>query len=97
MSDDLGRLNILGNNNQFSDPSFDRLSRFVCALSQFTSVFSDLKYLVGFVHGLFRDLESYIHRFLSHLASHLIGLKKPRRLWGSNKVSTKRTARENQH
>src|SRR3989442_15526512 len=97
MSDDLGRLNILSNNNQFSDPSFDRLGRFVCALSQLTSIFCDLENLVGFVNGLFRNLESYIHRFLSHLASHLIGLKKSRRPWGSNKVSTTQMARENQH
>src|SRR5216683_4308326 len=90
MSNDLGRLNILSNHNQFCDPSFDRFGRFVCALSQLTSVFGDLQYLVGFVNGLFRDLEPYIHRFLSHLASHLIGLKKPRRLGGSNKVSTTR-------
>ena len=69
MGNDLGRLNILSYDNQFRDPSLDRFRRFVCALSQLASVFGDLQYLVGFVNRFFRNLESYIHGFLSHLAS----------------------------
>src|SRR6266566_257239 len=69
MSNDLGRLNILSYDNQFRDPSLDRFRRFVCARSQLASVFGDLQYLVGFVNRFFRNLESYINRFLSHLAS----------------------------
>src|SRR5256712_10778514 len=80
MGDNLGGLDVLGDDDEFSDPSLYRLRRLIRALPHFARPRGLPQYLVGCFGYFLRRLELHVVRLGGHLKNRPLTARYPRYL-----------------